>query len=835
MVKSSRISDLKRWKRKFLGITDEEGNTTDTIHSQAQKLINIFRQMSVLSDAAKERYNEMLLNISSDTKEELSKLPSGSDVRGYIAYLQEQRGILVEEEEEIDEEKLEEERARAKIIAEAISLSHAQTAEKMQEQSMHQIEQLTKTLAEAQNRNASTEDITKITLALQEAQEQFYNRHRRRSEGEGEGTEGGEGSDAEYNYPPLVSYSGNTAEAIGNAVAEAIVKSQESTSEIISKALGEALIKRPPVQVSDSGGNIQDFANMLAESQEKTAEIISEAVQRVLKHPEEEHKEGIKEIADIFSSSQEKSAQVISTAIKEAIRGSDKDQEGIKEIADLLSSSQEKTAKLISEAIKSTREENIAMIEGSSPVKEVAAMLLESQEKTAQIFSKALVEVGKKEEGLGSNRDIIEKLIAGQEKTSQVLSSILEKIIEREKVEYEYINTEEEGLSKREGAREEEEVKQEDTVQDLKEEELEADNGSFNEREVNKVVSDKAEDPTEEIVYEYVTVDDQGNEVPISEEEYNYEKQLEEGFAREDIGSDVGVSDEISEEAKEEVEYEYITVDEEGKEIPVSKEVLQASSSDGEGIFKEGVGEEAHGGELVDSLGEEEYEYEYEYVTVDEEGNEIPISEQEFKEAKSIGAIEISSDISNFKEGSFSQEPISREVYFTDNSDASDFKVKAYLSEVISPLYSRVSEGYISKGDDQYFDDSIRSEDLIFDEEMEVFSKTSKEASKELKEKSPEQEVAIDAEYTEVSEEGNVEHLEDILRPGQKKKVFATNSVIEEVLISPICEKIFNKGKSFWIRDNSSRKRIKEGPYIVFSSFCDSKIRLDLGVSESLG
>ena len=532
MAKSTRLSDLNRWKRKFLGVTEGggDGATSETNRDRAQKFINIFRQLSVLSPEAQERYNEMLLNITPETKEELSKLPFSADVRGYIAYLQEQRGIVVEEEIEIDEEKLEEEKARAKIIAEAISLSHQQTAEKMQEQSMAQVEQLTKTLAAAQNRNASAEDITKITAALQEAQSNFFaaqqKRRRKRKKGdeEGEGVSDEEGyenseegedgdEDEEYEYveeyddgyyPPMAS-AGNTADAIASAVADALVKSQESTSEIISKALGEALTKRPPVQVSDSGGNIHDFADMLAESQEKTAQIISEAVKATLNRPEEKHNEDLKEVASMLSESQEKTAKIISdalTASKEKDEPEEDKDAAIKEIAAMLAESQEKTAHIISDALTASKEKDEPEEDKDAAIKEIAAMLAQSQEKTAQIVSDALAVVTGLPVSAGNdNRNVMEMLVASQEKTSQVLSSILEKMVERENVEYEYVSAED----FEEESAEAEEVYEEDiSASDMYDDTyLEPDYGSFDEDEF--VVMPKPEpEPEPEEVWEEV-------------------------------------------------------------------------------------------------------------------------------------------------------------------------------------------------------------------------------------------------------------------------------------------------------------------------------------------
>ena len=80
MAVSSQHLNLKRWKRKFLGIAEEGTDIREDVYAKAQKLINIFRQLSVLSKESVEHYNEMVLNISPDIRSVLSTLPCGSDV-----------------------------------------------------------------------------------------------------------------------------------------------------------------------------------------------------------------------------------------------------------------------------------------------------------------------------------------------------------------------------------------------------------------------------------------------------------------------------------------------------------------------------------------------------------------------------------------------------------------------------------------------------------------------------------------------------------------------------------------------------------------------------------
>ena len=457
MAVSSQHLNLKRWKRKFLGIAEEGTDVREDVYAKAQKLINIFRQLSVLSKESIEHYNEMVLNISPDIRSVLSTLPCGSDVRGYISYLQERRGLPIEEDDEDDLE-MSEGRKQAEIIAEAISKSTSKTAEQMQEQSMKQVELLTKTLAEAQSKNASIDDIAKITAAIQAAQAanpaiampaaggpvptQKVKKKTKDENGkeiEIEVEEPIPGAQGGY-YPvamgaPLVSGDGAAAAAaIGNAVADAIVKSQQQTSEIIAKMLGDAMSKPQQVQ-NDS---LKEISGMLAASQEKTANIILASVGDALSKPQQVQNDNIKEIAAMLADSNEKTVNAISTSIREALSSSPLGSRGetgedtINQLATLIASSQDKTAKTILEALGSVLDNSP---ETGGGLKEVAKMLTESQEKTASIIANSLASIASKEEKQESGKqDTVMMMLEAQEENTRLLTQILGKLAEKEGV-----------------------------------------------------------------------------------------------------------------------------------------------------------------------------------------------------------------------------------------------------------------------------------------------------------------------------------------------------------------------------------------------------------------
>ena len=159
MAKNTRKADLKSWKRKFLGITATgDGETREDVLSNAQKLINIFRQIHVLDETSKAKFEQMVLDISPEKEEVLWDLAGGKDVLGFKAYLQEQNGTLVEEDETaLDDAELEAEKARARIIAEALSASQAQNSANMQEQQMAHMERLAQALENSQRNSGGGE------------------------------------------------------------------------------------------------------------------------------------------------------------------------------------------------------------------------------------------------------------------------------------------------------------------------------------------------------------------------------------------------------------------------------------------------------------------------------------------------------------------------------------------------------------------------------------------------------------------------------------------------------------------------------------------------------
>lgn len=384
MAKTSQKINLKRWKRKFLGINEEGADITDDVYSKAQRLINIFRQLSVLNKDAIEKYNDMLLNVSSDVRSVLSTLPCGMDVRGYISYLQERRGLPIEEDDDEDDEEMLREKEKAKIMADAISQSTTKSAEAMQRQTMENMEKLSKALAEAQSRSASPEEIARIAMSMQTqggmpgmspvASAPMVPAAipmMRRAVKEGE-----EGEDSVVYYQD----SADVAGSIGKAVADAIVQSQRQTSEIISGMLADAL-SRPQQLQNDS---LKEISEMLANSQEKTANIILASFGEAISRPQQVQNEGIRELASTLMESNRKTAEVITSSIADSITAlTSRTDERIKAIAGSMLESNRDMIEAVNNSVRAalSKPEEYE----NETIGRMANLIAASQEQTARV------------------------------------------------------------------------------------------------------------------------------------------------------------------------------------------------------------------------------------------------------------------------------------------------------------------------------------------------------------------------------------------------------------------------------------------------------------------
>ena len=87
--------DVLSWKKEFL---KRKQSSNEEAESTAQRLINIYRQLSVLGPEANQQYNAMLLKDATlEVQIALKNIPGGEEIRDYLNFLKHQE--LSEEEE----------------------------------------------------------------------------------------------------------------------------------------------------------------------------------------------------------------------------------------------------------------------------------------------------------------------------------------------------------------------------------------------------------------------------------------------------------------------------------------------------------------------------------------------------------------------------------------------------------------------------------------------------------------------------------------------------------------------------------------------------------------
>lgn len=87
--------DVLSWKKEFL---KRKQSSNEEAESTAQRLINIYRQLSALGPEANQQYNAMLLKDATlEVQIALKNIPGGEEIRDYLNFLKHQE--LSEEEE----------------------------------------------------------------------------------------------------------------------------------------------------------------------------------------------------------------------------------------------------------------------------------------------------------------------------------------------------------------------------------------------------------------------------------------------------------------------------------------------------------------------------------------------------------------------------------------------------------------------------------------------------------------------------------------------------------------------------------------------------------------
>lgn len=88
--------DLKTWKKDFF----EKEKNTETPDIVAQRLVNVYRQLSVLGEASVPAFNKMLMDAGTpEVLVAMKGIPGGDELREYVDFVQNQEQVRQEEEQ----------------------------------------------------------------------------------------------------------------------------------------------------------------------------------------------------------------------------------------------------------------------------------------------------------------------------------------------------------------------------------------------------------------------------------------------------------------------------------------------------------------------------------------------------------------------------------------------------------------------------------------------------------------------------------------------------------------------------------------------------------------
>lgn len=88
--------DLKAWKKDFF----EKEKNTETPDIIAQRMVNVYRQLSVLGEASVPKFNKMLLDVGTpEVLVAMKGIPGGDELREYIEFVQNQEQTRQEDEQ----------------------------------------------------------------------------------------------------------------------------------------------------------------------------------------------------------------------------------------------------------------------------------------------------------------------------------------------------------------------------------------------------------------------------------------------------------------------------------------------------------------------------------------------------------------------------------------------------------------------------------------------------------------------------------------------------------------------------------------------------------------
>ncbi|MBO7332185.1 MAG: hypothetical protein J6U64_00790, partial [Alphaproteobacteria bacterium] len=95
--------DLKTWKKDFF----EKEKNTETPDIVAQRLVNVYRQLSVLGEGCVPAFNKMLIDAGTpEVLVAMKGIPGGDELREYVDFVQNQEQVRHEEEQQAQNDEM---------------------------------------------------------------------------------------------------------------------------------------------------------------------------------------------------------------------------------------------------------------------------------------------------------------------------------------------------------------------------------------------------------------------------------------------------------------------------------------------------------------------------------------------------------------------------------------------------------------------------------------------------------------------------------------------------------------------------------------------------------
>lgn len=310
------VSMGKGWKPKFLLQNLSEEEKEETMSNVAWRMINIYRQLHIFTKEDIERYNTMLLETDLELQMLISEYPGGAEVTRYLSYIKGKDTKI--EKPVLDAEAIAEEKAKARILADALVEAGGERTVKVQvEAGSH----LTADAAHGVFANALPPPPAAADAAA------LHLDHIPSGTGSMEGL-------VEALAAAQAKASEKSAGAMAEAVAKAISASQESSANVIAEAISRVASGAPgPIDVSYSPVSPQPYVNapapaesfdpkLLASFVSDISEKITAGFASVLTASQESNTKALAAIVDNISRDNSgTSPEAIATAIAKGLEG----------------------------------------------------------------------------------------------------------------------------------------------------------------------------------------------------------------------------------------------------------------------------------------------------------------------------------------------------------------------------------------------------------------------------------------------------------------------------------------------------------------------------------